>query len=69
MLPMPQTQPALVFKNMVFLDKLAFPDTRFWKPECSLCPRLSLHRFSKTSRFRSRFCVFGHQFTKRIKQA
>ena len=36
MLPVPQTRPALVFKNMVFLDKMAFPDTRFWKPECSL---------------------------------
>jgi hypothetical protein len=28
----PQTQPALVLKNMVFVDKIAFPDTRFWKP-------------------------------------
>jgi len=69
MLPVPQTQPALVFKNMVFLDNMAFPDTRFWIPECSLYPRLSLHCFSTTVRFRSKFCVFSHQFAKHVKRS
>ncbi len=51
MLPVPQTQPALVFKNMVFLDNMAFPDTRFWIPECSLYPRLR-YIFSRLRRLR-----------------
>ena len=41
MLPVPQTQLALVFKNMVFLDTM---DSRIWTPdsECSQCPRRSV---------------------------